>query len=132
MCGIVGAILRESSVREGGVVEGLIEGLRLLEYRGYDSAGVALIDDAGITIRRKEGRIENLERALAERNGKDGAGKELRPARECYVLEMLRNVELMSPAVRATGEEAFEMGRRRERAEAVVRLRNQTDARNAV
>ncbi len=67
MCGIVGSL-----VREGSVVEGLIDGLRLLEYRGYDSAGVALLDDSGITIRRKEGRIENLEKALAE--------KEMRPA----------------------------------------------------
>ena len=61
MCGIVGAL-----VRGGSVVEGLIEGLRLLEYRGYDSAGVALIDGTGITIRRKEGRIENLEAELAQ------------------------------------------------------------------
>jgi len=60
MCGIVGAILRQ-----GSVVEGLIEGLRLLEYRGYDSAGVALFDGQGITIRRKEGRIERLEEELA-------------------------------------------------------------------
>ncbi len=60
MCGIVGAL-----VREGSVSAGLIEGLRLLEYRGYDSAGIALIDERGITIQRKAGRIENLEAALA-------------------------------------------------------------------
>ena len=45
MCGIVGAL-----VREGSVAEGLIAGLRMLEYRGYDSAGIALIDGAEITI----------------------------------------------------------------------------------
>src|SRR6187551_2897596 len=61
MCGIVGAL-----VRDGSVSQGLIGGLRLLEYRGYDSAGIALIDEKGITIRRREGRIENLEAALKE------------------------------------------------------------------
>ncbi|MBL8859393.1 MAG: glutamine--fructose-6-phosphate transaminase (isomerizing) [Planctomycetes bacterium] len=61
MCGIVGAL-----VNEGSVVSDLIEGLRLLEYRGYDSAGVALMDARGITIRRRAGRIERLEAALAE------------------------------------------------------------------
>jgi glucosamine--fructose-6-phosphate aminotransferase (isomerizing) len=61
MCGIVGALLQG-----GSVVEGLMEGLRLLEYRGYDSAGVAVIDDQGISIRRKQGRIEHLERALSD------------------------------------------------------------------
>jgi len=60
MCGIVGALLER-----GSVVESLLEGLRLLEYRGYDSAGVAVLGDGGIRIRRKEGRIERLEAELA-------------------------------------------------------------------
>jgi len=65
MCGIVGALLEE-----GSVVESLLEGLRLLEYRGYDSAGVAVIGGGKIAIRRKEGRIERLEAQLApEMNG---------------------------------------------------------------
>ncbi len=55
MCGIVGSILSRGSVARAG----LIEGLRVLEYRGYDSAGVAVIDGTGIAIRRKAGRIEN-------------------------------------------------------------------------
>jgi glucosamine--fructose-6-phosphate aminotransferase (isomerizing) len=61
MCGIVGSILAE-----GSALEGLLQGLRVLEYRGYDSAGVAVIDGQGISIRRKAGRIQNLEALLAD------------------------------------------------------------------
>ena len=61
MCGIVGSILAQ-----GSALEGLLEGLRVLEYRGYDSAGVAVIDASGISIRRKAGRIQNLEALLAD------------------------------------------------------------------
>jgi len=61
MCGIVGAV-----VRSGSVTQSLLEGLRVLEYRGYDSAGIAVIGDEGIAIRRKEGRIERLAAALSD------------------------------------------------------------------
>jgi len=61
MCGIVGAV-----VRAGSVVPGLVQGLRTLEYRGYDSAGIAASSGAGIAIRRRAGRIEKLEEALAD------------------------------------------------------------------
>ena len=62
MCGIVGAVSSEAPV-----LRGIVDGLRMLEYRGYDSAGVAALDGAGgIAIRRRAGRIENLERALAD------------------------------------------------------------------
>jgi glucosamine--fructose-6-phosphate aminotransferase (isomerizing) len=61
MCGIVGALLSR-----GSVVEGIVEGLRVLEYRGYDSAGVAVIDGRGISIRRKAGRIERLAEELSD------------------------------------------------------------------
>ena len=61
MCGILGTLLRD-----GSVVEGILEGLRLLEYRGYDSAGVAVLDGKGISIRRKAGRIEHLAAALSD------------------------------------------------------------------
>jgi glucosamine--fructose-6-phosphate aminotransferase (isomerizing) len=47
MCGIVGAIASRN------VAEILLEGLRRLEYRGYDSAGVALITDEGIVERER-------------------------------------------------------------------------------
>ena len=61
MCGIVGAILSE-----GSVVQGLVDGLRVLEYRGYDSSGVAVAADDGVLVRKKEGRLANLEAALAD------------------------------------------------------------------
>ncbi len=54
MCGIVGAISREP------VAGLLLEGLRRLEYRGYDSAGIATITDGRIDRRRAEGKLERL------------------------------------------------------------------------
>lgn len=60
MCGIVGAVAHRN------VTAVLLEGLRRLEYRGYDSAGVALINRAGQLERvRKKGKIRELEAALA-------------------------------------------------------------------
>ena len=56
MCGIVGYI-----GREGNASEVLIDGLRRLEYRGYDSAGVAIFDGDVIDVRRAEGKLMNLE-----------------------------------------------------------------------
>ena len=59
MCGIVGA------VAERNVVEILLEGLKRLEYRGYDSAGVALLDKEGNLSRiRKTGKVKNLAEAV--------------------------------------------------------------------
>ncbi|ANB21086.1 glutamine--fructose-6-phosphate aminotransferase [Alteromonas stellipolaris] len=59
MCGIVGA------VAERNVVEILLEGLKRLEYRGYDSAGVALLDKEGNLSRiRKTGKVKNLAKAV--------------------------------------------------------------------
>lgn len=60
MCGIVGYIGKKS------VVEILIEGLRKLEYRGYDSSGVAINADNKIKIYKAEGKLQNLEDALKE------------------------------------------------------------------
>jgi len=59
MCGIVGYIGRETRA-----MEVLIDGLRRLEYRGYDSAGVALVDGGEIAVRRAMGKLVNLENAL--------------------------------------------------------------------
>jgi glucosamine--fructose-6-phosphate aminotransferase (isomerizing) len=60
VCGIVGA------VAERNVVPVLIEGLRRLEYRGYDSAGVAVLgNDARIGLRRTVGKVSQLEDKLA-------------------------------------------------------------------
>ena len=62
MCGIVGYIGVEDRA-----VEVLVDGLRRLEYRGYDSAGVAIFDGEQTQIRRAEGKLINLEGALRER-----------------------------------------------------------------
>ena len=63
MCGIVGYVGRERCV------EVLMEGLRRLEYRGYDSAGLALQGEGRIERIREVGQLKNLERAVAGRNG---------------------------------------------------------------
>lgn len=61
MCGIVGYVGARPA---RGIV---VDALRRMEYRGYDSAGIALIDDnGGLTVRRRAGRLANLETALAE------------------------------------------------------------------
>ncbi len=62
MCGIVGY----TGPREAGPI--LIEGLKRLEYRGYDSAGIALVDDAGdLFVEKRAGKLVNLQTALADR-----------------------------------------------------------------
>jgi glutamine---fructose-6-phosphate transaminase (isomerizing) len=64
MCGIVGYAGRERCVQV------LMEGLRNLEYRGYDSAGLALaLPEAGIEIAREVGPLDNLAVAVGQRNG---------------------------------------------------------------
>ena len=58
MCGIVGYL------GKGIAQEPLIDGLRRLEYRGYDSAGVAFHDGDSFSLARKTGRVENLAKSL--------------------------------------------------------------------
>ncbi len=60
MCGIVGYVGDKPAE---GVV---IEGLRRLEYRGYDSAGIALIEAGAIVSDKRAGKLANLEKAIAE------------------------------------------------------------------
>ena len=60
MCGIVGYV---GPQRAQDVV---IEGLRRLEYRGYDSAGIALVHDGAIAADKRAGKLANLEEAIAE------------------------------------------------------------------
>jgi len=59
MCGIIGYIGSKP------VVPVLIDGLRRLEYRGYDSAGVALVSPTGINVRRSAGKLARLEETIA-------------------------------------------------------------------
>src|SRR5256884_1410392 len=60
MCGIVGYIGPKK------VVPVIIEGLRKLEYRGYDSAGIAVVTQGGkLEIRRAPGKLRNLEEVIA-------------------------------------------------------------------
>jgi glucosamine--fructose-6-phosphate aminotransferase (isomerizing) len=60
MCGIVGY------VGEKQALEVVVAGLRRLEYRGYDSAGVAVISDGRLEVRKKAGKLVNLEILLGE------------------------------------------------------------------
>jgi glucosamine--fructose-6-phosphate aminotransferase (isomerizing) len=60
MCGIVGYV----GDRQAEAV--VIEGLRRLEYRGYDSAGIALIDEGRLHTDKRAGKLANLEKALSE------------------------------------------------------------------
>jgi glucosamine--fructose-6-phosphate aminotransferase (isomerizing) len=61
MCGIVGYIGSQGAT---GII---LEGLKRLEYRGYDSAGVAILADGVLQVRRSAGRIRNLEGILRDR-----------------------------------------------------------------
>src|ERR1043166_5862611 len=60
MCGIVGILGREP------VAVQLVDALKRLEYRGYDSAGVATLEDGHLTRRRAEGKLRNLETRLQQ------------------------------------------------------------------
>src|SRR6478736_3617233 len=58
MCGIIGILGREP------VAEEMVEALKRLEYRGYDSAGIATLEDGHLTRRRAAGKLKNLEKRL--------------------------------------------------------------------
>jgi glucosamine--fructose-6-phosphate aminotransferase (isomerizing) len=68
MCGIIGIIARER------VAPRLLEGLRRLEYRGYDSAGIATLVNGRIERRRAEGKLDNLAKRLDEEPVQGGIG----------------------------------------------------------
>ena len=60
MCGIIGIVGHEAAAPQ------MIDALKRLEYRGYDSAGVATLEDGVLTRRRAEGKLKNLEQRLAK------------------------------------------------------------------
>jgi glucosamine--fructose-6-phosphate aminotransferase (isomerizing) len=60
MCGIVGYVGPQAAL------DVVVEGLRRLEYRGYDSAGVAIVADGELVAAKKAGKLGNLEKLLAE------------------------------------------------------------------
>ena len=70
MCGIIGYVGPKPTV------EILIDGLKRLEYRGYDSAGLAVVRDGTLRVLRSQGKLSNLERQLsgAELDGSYGLG----------------------------------------------------------
>ncbi|CAN5338431.1 glutamine--fructose-6-phosphate transaminase (isomerizing) [soil metagenome] len=70
MCGIIGIVGTQP------VTERLIDSLKRLEYRGYDSAGVAAVVDGKVERRRAQGKIKNLEAVLAQQplGGQNGIG----------------------------------------------------------
>ncbi|MFQ5534400.1 MAG: glutamine--fructose-6-phosphate transaminase (isomerizing) [Sphingomonadales bacterium] len=60
MCGIIGIL------GDGDVAPAILEGLKRLEYRGYDSAGIATLENGGITRRRAQGKLNNLAALIDE------------------------------------------------------------------
>ena len=62
MCGIVGYVGREHRA-----MDVLLDGLRRLEYRGYDSAGVAILEGEKVEVRRAKGKLINLEGVLRDK-----------------------------------------------------------------
>ena len=60
MCGIVGYVGPQAAL------DVVVEGLRRLEYRGYDSAGVAIVTDGVLQVAKKAGKLANLEKELSE------------------------------------------------------------------
>ncbi|MGB2697796.1 MAG: glutamine--fructose-6-phosphate transaminase (isomerizing) [Candidatus Zixiibacteriota bacterium] len=68
MCGIIGYVGKKR------VVPILIEGLRRLEYRGYDSAGLAVLEKDGLIIEKTAGKVNALEELIKEKNFKSTIG----------------------------------------------------------
>ncbi len=70
MCGIVGYVGRDNAR------DIIIDGLKKLEYRGYDSAGIALLNKGELTVRKRKGKIANLEETISGENlyGTTGIG----------------------------------------------------------
>ena len=77
MCGIIGYFgpgegisitLKNKRVDDATTVDVLCEGLRRLEYRGYDSAGIAVMDHNRIHVMKREGKVKDLEALISQSN----------------------------------------------------------------
>lgn len=68
MCGIIGYVGEDDAL---GI---LLDGLKRLEYRGYDSAGIAVLKNNGLELRRSVGKLINLEKIIKKENLKSGIG----------------------------------------------------------
>ena len=66
MCGIVGYVGQQQAL------EVVLDGLRRLEYRGYDSAGVSILDAGTLRVEKKAGKLANLEKQLVQSDGLPG------------------------------------------------------------
>ena len=58
MCGIVGYIGKRNAV------DVMLAGLSKLEYRGYDSSGIAIVSDGGVLVNKAEGKLVNLQNKI--------------------------------------------------------------------
>jgi len=70
MCGIIGCVSNRPPVRlgsrSGGVAPILMDGLKRLEYRGYDSAGIVVLEDGVFRSKKTAGKLKNLDALLKE------------------------------------------------------------------
>ena len=68
MCGIVAYIGKKQAYPI------ILKGLKRLEYRGYDSAGIALLNDGAINLYKRQGKVSNLEAFAADQDTNGNAG----------------------------------------------------------
>ena len=81
MCGIVGYAGPQAKAPSSRPVDVALQGLARLEYRGYDSAGVAVIDDGSVRVTKRAGKLANLRAALeGDADGPPGASRSPIPA----------------------------------------------------